>query len=109
MGTHQSVLGKTKAPDLTDEQRLDQGLPSSPRVTLPPSSRRRPSSTTRSCGLYAARGLIGTGIAGGIEDIDRVVERIEQKGIRIGREHVALVVGMTDGVVRSHQHRPDPH
>ena len=34
--------------------------------------------------MYAARGLIGAGIAGGPEDIDRVVELMEQRGIQIG-------------------------
>jgi hypothetical protein len=32
---------------------------------------------------YAARGLIGTGIAGGVNDIDRVVSLIERRGIML--------------------------
>ena len=51
-------------------------------------------------GMYAARGLIGTGIAGGQDDIKRVVELVEQRGIRFKGENVALVVGMFDGQVR---------
>jgi hypothetical protein len=51
-------------------------------------------------GMYAARGLIGTGIAGGTEDIKRVVELVEQRGIRFKGEHVALVVGVFDDKVR---------
>ena len=51
-------------------------------------------------GMYAVRGLIGTGIAGGIDDIERVVEMLEERGIRLKGEHVALVVGMSDGKVR---------
>ena len=51
-------------------------------------------------GLYAARGLIGTGIAGGPDDIKRVVELLEERGIRFKGEHVALVVGMSDDKVR---------
>ena len=51
-------------------------------------------------GLYAARGLIGTGILGGPDDIKRVVELIEERGICLREEHVALVTGMMDGMVR---------
>ena len=51
-------------------------------------------------GMYAVRGLIGTGIAGGIDDMERVVEMLEARGIRLKGEHVALVVGMSDGKVR---------
>jgi len=50
--------------------------------------------------LYAARGLIGTGIAGGPDDIDRVVELLEQRGLVLHGEHVALVAGMLDDTVR---------
>jgi TrwC relaxase/AAA domain len=52
-------------------------------------------------GMYAARGLIGVGIAGGSEDIKRVVELLEERGIRLKGEQVALVVGMFDGQVRA--------
>ena len=45
-------------------------------------------------------GLIGTGIAGGPDDIKRVVELLEERGIRLNGEHVALVVGMFDDKVR---------
>jgi hypothetical protein len=51
-------------------------------------------------GMYAARGLIGSGIAGGTEDIRRVVELIEERGIRLKGEQVALLVGMFDGQVK---------
>ena len=51
-------------------------------------------------GMYAARGLIGTGIAGGPDDIRRVVELLEARGIALKGEHVALVAGMFDGKVR---------
>ena len=51
-------------------------------------------------GMYAARGLIGTGVAGGPDDIRRVVELLESRGIRIAGEHVALVVGLFDDEVR---------
>ena len=51
-------------------------------------------------GMYAARGLIGSGIAGGQDDIQSVVDLIEQRGIQLKGEHVALIVGMFDGQVR---------
>ena len=51
-------------------------------------------------GMYAARGLIGTGIAGGPGDIMRVVELLEERGIQLKVEHVALVVGLFDEKVR---------
>jgi hypothetical protein len=50
--------------------------------------------------MYAARGLIGTGIAGGVDDIDQVVSLIEQRGLRLKGEQVALIVGMTGEKVR---------
>ncbi len=49
--------------------------------------------------LHAARGLIGTGISGP-EDIDRVVELLETRGIELRGEHVDLLVGMADDTVR---------
>ena len=51
-------------------------------------------------GMYAARGLIGTGIAGRPVDITRVVKWFEERGIRLKGEHVALVVGLFDEKVR---------
>ena len=50
--------------------------------------------------MYAARGLIGVGISGGPRDIRRVVELLEERGIQMKGEHVALIVGMTDNKVR---------
>ena len=50
-------------------------------------------------GMYAARGLIRTGISGPA-DIVRVVELLEARGIQLKDEHVALVVGTFDGKVR---------
>jgi hypothetical protein len=51
-------------------------------------------------GMYAARGLIGSGIAGGQDDIQSVVDLIEQRGIQLKGENVALIVGMFDDQVR---------
>ena len=50
--------------------------------------------------MYAARGLIGTGIAGGAGDIDRVVALIEERGLTLKGEHVALIVGLSGERVR---------
>ena len=50
--------------------------------------------------MHAARGLIGTGIPGGTADIDRVVSLIEQRGIDLRGERVALVVGRSGERVR---------
>jgi hypothetical protein len=49
--------------------------------------------------MHAARGLIQTGLRG-VEDIDRVVALIEQRGIKIRGEPVALVVGLSGDTVR---------
>lgn len=46
--------------------------------------------------LHATRALIGTGIGGGVEDIDRVVGLIEERGIMLKGEHVALISGVRD-------------
>ncbi len=51
--------------------------------------------------MYAARGLIGTGIAGGAADIDRVVKLIEERGLQLKGEQVALIVGMSGEKVRA--------
>jgi hypothetical protein len=52
-------------------------------------------------GMYAARRLIGTGVAGGPNDITRVVELLEARGIRLKGEHGALVVGVFDEKARA--------
>jgi hypothetical protein len=48
---------------------------------------------------YAARGLISTGIKGP-QDIDRVVELLEQRGITIRGQHADLIVGLVDKKLR---------
>jgi hypothetical protein len=50
--------------------------------------------------VHAARGLIGAGIVGGSEDIDRVVELIEDRGIDIDGEPVTLVAGVGGNKLR---------
>lgn len=51
-------------------------------------------------GMFAACGLIRVGISGGPRDIRRGVELLEERGIQMKGEHVALIVGMTDSKVR---------
>lgn len=51
--------------------------------------------------MYAARGLIGTGVASGPNDIKSVVALLEERGIWLKGEQVALVVGVFDGHVRA--------
>lgn len=43
---------------------------------------------------YAARGLIATGIEGGISDIDAVVELTEKRGIEVRGQKVQLIIEM---------------
>ncbi|MCP1274440.1 relaxase domain-containing protein [Gluconobacter albidus] len=50
--------------------------------------------------MYAARGLIGAGIPGGIEDIDQVVKLIEDKGLEVRGEQVSLVSCVKNDRVR---------
>jgi hypothetical protein len=50
-------------------------------------------------GMWAARGLIGTGIKGP-EDIDEVVKLIEERGLEIDGKRVALVTGVVGDKVR---------
>jgi hypothetical protein len=50
--------------------------------------------------MYATRGLIGTGIADGVADIDHLVSLIEQRGLTLKGEQVALILGMSGDKVR---------
>ncbi|GBQ25715.1 conjugal exonuclease V subunit alpha [Acetobacter estunensis NRIC 0472] len=50
--------------------------------------------------MYAARGLIGAGIPGGVKDIDAVVSMIEQRGLTLHDEHVSLVSTLRNDRVR---------
>ncbi|MBV1835391.1 MobF family relaxase [Novacetimonas pomaceti] len=49
---------------------------------------------------YAARGLIGTGIEGGVKDIDHVVSLIEQRGLELRGEEVLLIEEMRGNRLR---------
>ena len=50
--------------------------------------------------IFAARSLIGVGVAGGPGDIDRVMDLLEHRGLQIRGEHAALIFGMLDDKVK---------
>jgi predicted ATPase len=96
---HATALEGATYEKLTDEQRVDRAYEFAARH-LAEEFRTAATITHEKLGLYATRGLIGVGISGGPDDIRRVVELIEERGIRLRGEHVALVTGMMDGMVR---------
>jgi hypothetical protein len=96
---HQSVVEETTHDRPTEEQRLDCAYEFAARH-LAEEFRTAAVIDHEKLGLYAARGLIGTGIAGGPADIRRVVELLKERGIRFRGERVALVVGVMDDKVR---------
>ena len=100
LGWHHETAfdGKTYEP-LTDEQRLDRAYKFAARH-LAEEFRTAAVITHEKLALYAARGLIRVGIAGGPDDISAVVTLLEERGIRFRGERVALVTGGMDGQVR---------
>ena len=97
--THHSVLQEVQHERLTDEERFDRAYQFAARH-LAKEFHTAAVIDHDKLGLYAARGLIGVGVAGGPDDIKRVVELLEERGIRLRGEHVALVIGMFDDRVR---------
>ncbi len=96
---HETVIGDVAPERLTDDDRFDRAY----RFAAKHLAREFHTAAVIShekLGMYAARGLIGTGINGGADDIKRVVALIEERGIRFKGEHVALMVGMFDDEVR---------
>ena len=96
---HRSVLEEVEHERLTDEERFDRAYRFAARH-LAEEFRTAAVIDHEKLGLYAARGLIGVGIAGGPSDIKRVVALLEERGVRLRGEHVALVVGMFEDKVR---------
>ena len=96
---HRTVLEDALAPVLTDEQRFDRAYDYVARH-LTDEFRTAAVLDHDLLRTFAARGLIGTGIAGGVADVDRVVELVEQRGLTIAGEHAALLVGMVDEKLR---------
>jgi energy-coupling factor transporter ATP-binding protein EcfA2 len=96
---HRTVMENAAAPVLTDTERFDRAYGYAARHLA------REFETAAvldwdKVRLYAARGLIGTGIAGGVADIETVVALVGQRGIQIRGEHAALITGKTDEKVR---------
>ena len=96
---HEGVMGQTEHTALTDTERLDRAYTFAARH-LEHEFRTQAVIEHEKVRTYAARGLIGVGIAGGIGDIDQVVEQIERRGIKIGGENAALIVGMFNGSIQ---------
>ena len=96
---HHSVLEEVRHKALSDKERFDQAY----RFAARHLAREFHTAAVIDhglLGLYAARGLIGAGISGGPDDIKRVVELVEERGIRLRGEHVALIVGLFKDEVR---------
>ena len=97
--SHTGAIGQVEHTKLSDEERFDRAHEFAARH-LEREFRTLAVIEHEKVRTYAARGLIGVGIAGGIGDIDRVVELVESRGIRVNGEHAALVVGLFDGAVQ---------
>ncbi len=96
---HRTVLEDAAAPALSDAERFERAYAFAARHVA------REFETAAvlehdKLRLYATRGLIGTGIAGGPADIDCVVRLIEERGVTIRGEHAALVVRLSDEKLR---------
>ena len=91
---HKTVLDGASAPALTDAERFDRAYEFAARhlATEFHTAAVIDHSKLRT---LAARGLIGTGVAEA-DDIDQVVLLIEERGIVLGGERTALVVGEFD-------------
>ncbi|WP_424140113.1 MobF family relaxase [Roseomonas chloroacetimidivorans] len=96
---HKTVMHEVEHPKLTDAERFDRAYAFAARH-LAKEFQTAAVIDHDKLRMYAARGLIGTGIAGGPDDIDRVVALIEERGIQLRGEHVALVVGHSGEKVR---------
>jgi hypothetical protein len=105
---HQSVLEKTQHERPTDDDRFERANQFAARH-LAKEFHTAAVIDHEKLGMYAARALIGTGIAGGPNDIKHVVGLLEERGIQLVRpgrdgrqelEHVALVAGLFDGKLR---------
>ena len=95
---HTTAMNEVVHEALTDTERFDLAYQFAARH-LAEEFRTAATITHEKLGMYAARGLIGTGIAGP-DDIRRVVELLEARGVWMRGEHVALVTGLWDGMLR---------
>ncbi len=97
---HRTVMGEVAHPRRTDAERFDMAYAFAAKE-LAAEFHTAAVISHEKLGMYAARGLIGTGAAGGTADIEHVVELLERRGITLRGERVTLVVGMSDGQVRT--------
>jgi conjugative relaxase-like TrwC/TraI family protein len=97
--THDTVLNETQHPALTAEQRHDIAY----RYAAASISREFQTAAVidhDKLRVHAARGLIAAGVHGGRDDVDRVVEIIEDRGITHNGVPVALIKGLLDDKMR---------
>ena len=96
---HESVIDEVAHAALSDDDRFEQAYQFAARH-LAAEFHTAAVLDHEKLSLFATRGLIGVGIAGGPSDIERVVGLLETRGIQLKGEHVALVVGLFDDRVR---------
>ena len=96
---HTTVFENAKAPEVTNAERFDRAYAFAARHLARDFETAAVLDHTKLRTL-AARGLIDTGIAGGVADIDAVVGLLEQRGITIKGEHASLLIGVVDERVR---------
>ncbi len=89
--THTTVLEGAMTPTLTAAERFDRAYEFAARH-LAEEFQTAAVIDHAKIRTYAARGLIATGI-GGVEDIDRVVQLLEQRGITLHGKATSLIVG----------------
>ena len=92
---HQSVLNKVAHKLLTDAERFDHAYEHAARH-LAKEFKTAAVIDHGKLRVYAVRGLIGAGIAGGRDDVDHVVALIEERGLVVNGAHVSLVKGKLD-------------
>jgi len=91
--SHKTVLEEHFTATLTDEERFEQAYTFAARH-LAEEFRTANVIDHDKLRLYAARGLIGTGIADA-QDIDQVVDLLEERGITIDDDHAELITAWT--------------
>ena len=96
---HTTAMNEAVHEKLPDGERFDRAYTFAARH-LADEFRTAATITHEKLGMYAARGLIDVGVAGGPDDLRHVVDLLEQRGIRIRGEQVALVTGIMDDMVR---------
>jgi TrwC relaxase/AAA domain len=96
---HESVIDKISHGSLTDDERFERAYKRAARhlakefVTAGVIDHDR-------LRVHAARGLIGAGISGGRDDVDRVVSLIEERGFKVNGRPVAIVKAQMGGKAR---------